>query len=254
VNVLLDQVVPPNVDAYFEALDFFQSIQNVDASLAVWERLVSLGTRFPLNRSFPFIDELIRDDRPQDVERVWIEAIAVAGLHKPEMESSLMWDGGFRQEFSNGGLGWRWDSPLGVAINFDSPRVTGGTRSVRLDFGGGNNTNLNSPMQFVVVEPNHAYHFRGYLRTDRITTESGPRFSIFDPRHENELSVTTDNLTGTNPWTVADADIQTGPDTHFVVVRLFRPPSRLFENRLSGTAWIADISLVPSAQNGGAAK
>jgi hypothetical protein len=28
-------------------------------------------------------------------------------------------------------------------------------------------------------------------------------------------------------------------------VRLYRRPSRLFENKLSGTAWVADVSLIP---------
>jgi hypothetical protein len=28
---------------------------------------------------------------------------------------------------------------------------------------------------------------------------------------------------------------------------LFRSPSRLFENKLEGTVWIADVSVVPAA-------
>jgi tetratricopeptide (TPR) repeat protein len=254
VNLLIGQVLPPNVDAYFQALDFFQSIQQSEAALAVWRKLLSLGAAFPLKRSFPFIDELIREDRARDAQTVWLEAVHAAGMRKPAIDSSLIWDGGFTQDFANGGLGWRWDSPLGVAIDFDAGRLMDETRSVRLDFSGGNNTDLDAPMQFVVVEPNRAYHFRGYLRTERITTESGPRFSIVDPRHPNEVSVVTDNLVGTNPWVAADADFVTGSETRFVVVRLLRPPSRLFENKLAGSAWIADLSLVPLSPGQGALK
>jgi tetratricopeptide (TPR) repeat protein len=247
VNVLIGQVLPPNPDAYFQALDFFESIHQMDAALAVWRKLLSLSEPFPLKRSFAFIDELIRQDRAQDAEKVWLGAVSSAGIRKPAIDSSLIWDGGFTEDFANGGFGWRWDSPLGVAINFDAGRQADGARSVRLDFGGGNNTDLDAPMQFVAVEPSRAYRFRGYLRTERITTESGPRFSIVDPQHPNEVNVVTDNLVGTNPWTVADADVVTGPDTHFIVVRLLRPPSRLFENRIAGSVWIADLSLVPAA-------
>jgi len=247
VNVLIGQVLPPNPGAYFQALDFFQSIQQIDAALAVWRKLLSLGEPFALKRSFAFIDELIRQDRAEDAEKVWLDAVGAAGIRKPGNDS-LIWDGGFTQDFANGGFGWRWDSPLGVAINFDAGRLGGEARSVRLDFGGGNNTDLDAPKQFVVVEPSHGYRFRAYLRTERITTESGPRFSIVDPQHPGEVNVVTDNLVGTNPWTEAGADVATGPDTHFVVVQLLRPPSRLFENRLAGSAWIADLSLLPSRQ------
>jgi len=40
--------------------------------------------------------------------------------------------------------------------------------------------------------------------------------------------------------------VTTGPETHFLLVRVARYPSRLFDNQLSGTVWIADVSLIPS--------
>jgi tetratricopeptide (TPR) repeat protein len=247
VHVLLDQVLPPDPNAYFKALDFFQSTHDAESGLAVWRRLLSLGKSFPLQSAFPFLSELMREDRSEDARRVWLEAVIASGIpRKPQSDASLIWDGGFTQDFPNGGLGWQWDSPLGVTIDFDTPRVSNGTRSLRLDFGGGNNTDLAAPFQYVSVEPSRVYRFHSYLRTDRITTESGPRFSIVDPHHSAAVNVATDNLTGSNPWTAADADVSTGPETHFLLVRLYRSPSRLFENKLSGTVWIADVSLVPS--------
>lgn len=255
VNVLLDQALPEDANAYFRALDFFQSTHNAESGLVVWSRLLSLNQPFPFARPFPFLRELIDEDRSEEARRVWLEDITVTGIsRKPQPDGSLIWDGGFTQAFTNGGLGWQWDSPLGVAIDFDAPRIPSVTRSVRLDFGGGNNTDLGAPFQYVAVEPNRAYHFRAYLKTDRITTESGMRFSILDPHHPAAVNVTTDNLTGSNPWNAADADFSTGPETHFLLLRLYRSPSRLFENKLSGTVWIADVSLIPSEPQSKAAQ
>lgn len=255
VGVLLDQVLPANTNAYFKALDFFQSTHDAESGLIVWRRLLSLNQPFPFARVFAFLRELIDEDRSEDARKVWLEDVAATGISlTPPPDGSLIWDGRFTQAFSNGGLGWQWDSPLGVAIDFDTPRIPSGARSVRLDFGGGNNTDLDAPFQYVPVEPKHAYHFRGYVKTDRITTESGMRFSLLDPHHPGSVNVTTDNLTGSNPWTAADADFSTGPDTHFVLVRLYRSPSRLFENKLSGTAWVADVLLIPSEPESKAAK
>jgi hypothetical protein len=89
------------------------------------------------------------------------------------------------------------------------------------------------------------------MRTEAITTESGMRFSVIDPNHNGALSVLTDNFTGSHPWTPVDADFVTGPSTHFLLVRLYRDPSRLFENKLEGTVWIADVSLVASMTQAG---
>jgi hypothetical protein len=121
-----------------------------------------------------------------------------------------------------------------------------GGRSVRLDFGGGVNLELDHPLEYVPVEPNRTYHFRAYLRTAAIPTESGMRFAIADPNHAEMALLETENLTGDHSWTAAEADVATGAQTHFLVVRLYRSRSRLFDNRLSGTAWIADVSLVPT--------
>jgi hypothetical protein len=99
-------------------------------------------------------------------------------------------------------------------------------------------------LEFVPVQPGTNYHFHAHIRTQDITTESGLRFSIFDPNHPNAVGILTDNLTGTHAWTPVDADVASGAETHFLVVRLFRAQSRLFDNQLSGTVWIAGVSLV----------
>ena len=58
------------------------------------------------------------------------------------------------------------------------------------------------------------------------------------------MGVLTDNFTGTHAWDALDTDVTTGAETHFLLVRLFRAPSRLFDNQLGGTVWIAGVSLV----------
>jgi hypothetical protein len=246
VNQMLDQVLPAETNAYFQALDFFQSIHDPDSGLAVWHRIIALKKPFPLERTFPFIDELIAENRSDDAQQVWHEALVSAGSTDPRpADRSLIWDGTFTQDFPKGGLGWRWDSQLGVSIDFDTAPPSGIGRSVRLDFGGGSNLDLEQPAEFVPVEPDRAYHFRADIRTEGLTTESGVRFSLVDPR-DGTVNAATENFTGSHAWTTVETDLKTGPNTHFINVRLVRGQSRLFDNKLSGTAWIGDISLIPS--------
>jgi tetratricopeptide (TPR) repeat protein len=247
VNVLLDQVLPVDADAYLLALDYFASAKQMDPALVVWQRLVEAKKPIVLAKSFPFLDELITEDRSSDARKVWADALVLAGLnYDAPSRHSLIWDGDFAQEFVGGGLGWRWHTPVGVDFAFDTVPQTYGVRSVQFVFGGGSNLELLEPAQFVAVEPNRLYRFHAYMTTQSITTEMGMSFLITDPNHAGAVNVRTENLTGSHPWTAADANVTTGPQTHFLLVRLLRPASRMFDNKLSGTAWIADVSLVPS--------
>ena len=104
---------------------------------------------------------------------------------------------------------------------------------------------LMEPLQFVPVEPSRRYHFHAAVKTEGITTENGISFRIGDP-NQGATIVTTENLMGTHTWTPVDVDYTTAPVTHFLSIQLRRSPSRLFENKLGGTAWIGDVSLVAS--------
>ena len=244
VNQLLDQVLPADLDSYFQALNYFGSIHEPEPELEVWQRLLQMGKPFELKRAFPLIDSLIAEDRAADTRRAWGEALTAAGIsHEEGGDKRLIWNGDFAHEFLNGGLDWRWSPPVGVALDFETAPALHGVRALRLDFGGGTNLELYEPQQFVPVEPKQTYRFHAFMRTESLTTESGMRFSVYDPNHPGVVTLETQNLRGTTPWTLLENELKTGPETHFLCVRLFRTQSRMFEGRLSGAAWIADVSL-----------
>jgi len=51
-------------------------------------------------------------------------------------------------------------------------------------------------------------------------------------------------VTGTRNWSPRQLEFRTGPKTRLAVVRVARPPSRMFDNRISGTLWIDRVSLI----------
>jgi len=254
------QVLPEDAEAYLQALDFLSSNSEPDAALAVWRRLMDIyqpgaaskpataSKPLPLPRTFAFFDALIRAGRADDARVSWEQALAAAGLPASDAAgTSLVFDGDFAADFSDGGLGWRWDRPIGAAMSFDSPPPGVAGRSLRLDFDGGNNLALDSPSQYVPVAPNRACRFHALIRTEEITTESGISFSIEDPTHPADVGLLTEALNGSHPWGPMDIAFTTGADTHFLLIRVLRNPSRLFENKLAGIVWIADVSVVCGA-------
>jgi len=255
INALLEQVLPKTPEAYAQALDFFASIQKPEAALVVWHKLLEMKKPLPISQTFPFFQALIDEDRSEEARETWKQALAAAGMPDEEPPNhSLVWNGNFEKDFLNGGLDWRWYYAPGVSIEFDAPPPGVSGRSVRLDFIGGMNPDISEPFEYVPVEPGHSYHFHAFLRTQDISTESGMRMNLVDPNHSDALDLMTDNLTASHPWTPAEADFTTGPNTHIILVRLRRTPSRLFDNKLSGSVWMADVSLVEAAAPEPAAK
>lgn len=240
-------VLPRRADAYIQAVNFFSENHSLSSSLEVWNELIALKQPFELSATFEFFDELIKEGRSSDADHAWLQALAACDLpHQKPANGSVIWNGGFEQDIENGGLGWRVQPLPGMSLDYDTSIYHGGARSLRLDFEGGINLDLTQPLQVVPVEPDRVYRFDGYMRTEGITTESGLRLLIVDPQRQNAILLQTDNLVGNHPWTQLSGDVHTSPSTNFLVVQVRRTPSRLFENKLGGSAWIDDLSLIPA--------
>ncbi len=246
VDRLLTELLPAEIDPYFQTLDFLAASQEPDTAQLVWSRLLTLRKPFPLSRSFPYLSYLIQQDRADEAKNVWAQAIVGSEWpYAAPPDNSAIWNGGFEYEIANGGFGWREEPVTGASPDIDTTIFHSGKRSLRVDFAGSSNLDFHHVSQFVAVKPMTHYHFRAYLHTEDISTESGPRFVINDPHHSSERLVQTADLTGTQPWTPLEVDVNTGPQTHILLIQLRRFQSRLFDNKLSGTVWVDDVSLAP---------
>ena len=248
-QALLDQVLPPSVDVYLGALDTLVAEHEAVAALAVWDRLLALQPSFELRRAFPLIDELAAQGRTAEARRVWRQALAAAGWTvPPQPPGSLLFDGGFEIDFSDGGFGWRMRPLQGVEIEFDHVERHGGARSLQVSFDGSANLDFAHLYQRLPVEPRTRYRFGATLRTQGVSTDSGVRFLMYDPQHPTELNLMTRNVTGTQDWTLDEADFTTGPNTQMVEILLVRRPSQKLDNKIEGTVWLDDLTLTPLAR------
>jgi hypothetical protein len=246
VHVLLDQVLPNTAEGDWGALSFLTEGQEPAAAFTVWNDLIARKPAMEWKTLFPFLDMMVAQGHYDEAGTAWRQAIATAGLSSPPSDArSLVYDGGFERDPSGGGFGWRQENVAGADFDFDTNEKHSGTRSARIDFDGKQNLAYQGLYQEVLVEPGTNYHFQGFLRTDQITTESGMRFEIFDPKDMKSLDVLTTNETGTIPWTLEQADFTTGSETHLIYIRPTRLPSQRLVNMLGGTVWVDDVELVP---------
>jgi tetratricopeptide (TPR) repeat protein len=243
---ILTEVLPNQNGYYSMALDYFLIQHQTDAALTVWHQLLGLKQTTNMAQAVPLINELIREERVEDALGVWRQALGATSWPKDESgSSSLVFNGGFEHDLLNGAFDWREDPVSGAAFSADSDVVHAGGRALRITFDGSANLDFQNLWQFSPVEPRHRYHFTAYLRLEGISTDSGIRFAIYDAFHPAALQILSPDLVGSHPWSLVEADLVTGPETHLVTITLRRVPTFKFDNKLRGTVWVDDVSLVP---------
>jgi tetratricopeptide (TPR) repeat protein len=247
VGVLLDQILPDTPAAEWGAIGFLSDAQEAAAGLTVWNRLIAKRPTMDWKRVFAFIDMLVAQERYEEAGMVWRQATSLSGGSSPAPDDkSLVFDSGFEKDLSGGGFGWQETDVPGADFDFDADVKHSGERSARIVFDGTQNLNYGYLFQQLLVSPGTRYRFQGYLRTDRITTDSGVRFEIYDPKDQKNLDVFTPNERGTEPWTLEEAEFTPGPRTRLIRIRVFRAPSQRLDNKISGTAWVDDVGIFPA--------
>lgn len=251
IHLLLDQVLPDTTVAYTGALTFLVGEQNPVAALEVWQRLIAKEPQPDLKLVYGLTDMLLAQEKYPEAGAVWHQAVAMAANSAPAYAgNSLVYDGGFEKDISGGGFGWRLNETDGADFDYDTEQKHSGSRSARVIFDGTKNLEYQNLFQYVLVSPGTRYRFQGFIRTDKISTESGMRFEVVDPKDPQHVDVLTPNETGVLPWTLEQSDFTSGPKTHIIAIRLVRKQSQRLDNRLSGTVWIDDVSLVPGGSGG----
>jgi tetratricopeptide (TPR) repeat protein len=245
-DALLNDVLPKSEESQQEALESFSEDNQIEPALAIWNYMVKSGAPIPIKTVFPLVEILLGAKRTDEAREVWRQALVASGQpEEANIGSSLVFNGGFEYDATSGGLDWILVPTTGVNYEYDTANPHSGKRALRLTFDGEQNPTLQIVSQSVTVQPNTRYHFEGYIRTSGVTTESGPHFFIaFAGTTLPPLIL--ENFTGDHTWEKQSADFTTAPDEHLLTLQLYRPKSVRFNSNLSGSAWVDDISIVPT--------
>jgi thioredoxin-like negative regulator of GroEL len=242
---ILSLALPPRAAIYFDYLNFRMARGDVEAARHAWYHLLESGLPFRLPQAFPYLDGLILRHEVDSLEETW-RALAARfpeqlGPRLPAQNRVV--NGGFESDPLNAGLDWRVLPVEGAAMAVDAQEFDEGVRSLRINFDGTRNVNFWHVFQYVIAQSDTRYRFSASLRVKGITTDSGPRMEIYDAYDMGRLYLFTEGLTGTSGWRVEQLTFRTPRETRLLIVRIARPASRKFDNRIAGSVWIDRVSL-----------
>lgn len=243
--LILEKMVPADAGIYFQYLNYLVQTDRLDEAGRVWARLLALELPFEPQAAFPYVDGLLRQRRVEELVAVWAALTErnPMQIRQRAYDPNLITNGDFESDILNGGLDWRVTPLEGVVVSIDSLTFFDGTRSLRIIFDGKHNLDYGYVVHYLPVKPNALYRFLGYMRAQGITTDSGPRFQLMDAYDPSRLFLETENVVGTSSWLPQQLEFQTGPETRLLLLRVARPPSRKFDNQITGTVWVDRVSL-----------
>ncbi len=211
----------------------------------VWIKTVTEGTPFPLASAAPYIEHLIQFGQVEEAQTAWrdLEKLGVVADVGEDKDGNLIYNGDFERTPLNAGFDWRNASATYLALDFADPGAHSGKSCLRIDFTVSRNDAYQPLYQMVPVAPNCAYTLTAYVRSQDITSDSGPRLQIVDPIHSGGPNVISESTTGTTPWHPISLNFCTSPVTRLVQLSIMRVRGRTFPTDITGSFWLDTVVL-----------
>jgi len=245
-ETILDDLIPHRASTEFGYLYFLLGEERFPEAQAVWERILSGSEAFKADQASPYIDSLVKAQKPDQAYQVWQDLQRRGLVAGPTTDASgnAVVNGDFEAELSNMGFDWRIMRWTGVYVGRDTTNYRSPSHALLVQFSGKDNTNYMGVFQWVKVSPNSSYRLQAFMRTEGITTDSGPRLLVIDNYDVRALYKLTDSLVGTSGgWVPVLLDFTTGPKTTLVSLTLRRLPSARIDNQIAGKVWLDDVRI-----------
>jgi tetratricopeptide (TPR) repeat protein len=242
VSQIVSEALPAQPAFYFAFLKMLMADKQSSAANELWHHLNEQKFKFPVEEAFPYFDYLIQTQQVDQAYQVWTDLSRIDPEVQDGSRANLVHDGGFEGRFLNGGFDWRIDQTGDINVALDAAEYHGGARALRFAFTGPGVSDT-GVYEYVPVQPNTPYRFSAFVKTQEITTASGPRLAVEDASTRATLA-TTDEFLETSGWEEHSAGFITGSDTHLVTLRIVRTPGAPL---IKGTFWLDDVVLTPTS-------
>lgn len=253
-NLVWRDLLSPPADpaSKLRFLDYLAANTEFETAGAYWRQLTAENTVFPVAAVIPYLEKLLATGHYHEAAGVWAYTVRQNGLDKRAASdgSNLVFNGGFEQQPLNAGFDWRFAQQPYLTLDFSDATTHSGGRSFRTDFTVPQNSEYETAYQLVPVVPGQTYELSGYVKSEAITSDSGPRLRVLDPKCLVCLDTATQGTSGTTDWHQIATQFTAGPTTDLIRLSVWRPRGRSYPMEITGKVWFDDISLRPiSASN-----
>ncbi len=241
---VIRQAKDPALRSYF--LVFMSATGDYENAMKIWEEMIAESNRPPEIPSVkPFLDFLVDHDQISDATKVWNDLERRGGIPKVEStgSSSLVYNGSFDRKPLNTGFDWRYSDESDLLFDFADPSGYGIGKCLRIEFLVGRNADFDLLSQVVPVKPQTRYQLTAYVRSEDLTSDSGPRLRVTEMGCPNCPVSTSDQTLGTTKWHPVDLAFTTLPQTQAVRISFWRPSGRMPPRDISGTVWLDEVKL-----------
>jgi hypothetical protein len=247
-QAIYNEVVPQGTDAAgrFAFLMFLSSTADYESAMRIWEQMISGPDPSPhLSMVKPFLDFLVDHNQIQDASTVWndLEHAGVIPPRPPSQTANLLYDGNFEGPRLDAGFDWRINDSLDLVFDFADPSAYKGAKCVRIEFAVGRNADYDLLSQVVPIKPNTRYELTAYVRSENITSTSGPRLRVVEMGCENCAARTSDPTMGTTSWHPVEVAFMPQPQTQAVRISFWRAPDQTYNSEITGLVWLDSVTL-----------
>ena len=249
---ILEELIPDRLPAEFSYLNYLVAEQRFPEAKAVWQRIAATPETFKPQEASGYIDTLVKTGRADAAYQVWA-GLQGKGLIQPSpggTNRNLITNGNFEDPLLNMGFDWRIRDVPGVYAGLDTATFHSPGHSLSVQFTGKQNLNYHQVFQFVRVSPNQAYELNAFMKTQEITSDSGPRLEVVDAYDPRALDKFTPAMTGTSGgWNPLNMEFKTGPKTQLILVLLVRSPSSADDDPgITGRVWLDDVQISSASE------
>jgi hypothetical protein len=247
VDAILNGLLPPIPGAYVDAIAEAVDSQQLAVAETMWARLISLHPRLQIRDFDNLVTALLANGDYDAARRVWDQGTSTMKLPPLiQPQGSVLWDPSFESGINHQIFSWNY-KPLdqGVHAELDTGEKLSGNQSLRLTFDGAHNPSADIACAIGIVTPGLKYLFSAWVKTRNLTGDEGVRFHIGATGNARIPVIATKETHGTSPWTFLEQEWSAGPGVHRVGVCVSREPSTNADVRISGDAWVDDVTLVP---------
>jgi tetratricopeptide (TPR) repeat protein len=236
----------PNPSIRFSYLQFLCSLADYEGAMKIWAEMISGPDPQPDPALVkPFLDLLMDHSQIDDAQEVWgdLQRASVIPPNPPPDAPNILYNSGFDRPPLNTGFDWHVsDSP---DLDFDLADPTGyaGGKCVRIEFPVGRDAEYYLLSQVVRVQPNTRYQFSAQVRSDSLTSQSGPRLRADEIACADCAVRTSDPTVGSTSWHQVDLEFTTERQTQALRVSFWRPKEQNFSRDITGTVWLGELTL-----------